>query len=79
MFKPLVYMENMPEDIYGVDKNIYLESHQDVVNFYKQEYGFDNTACSIDVFKFRAINSKGKINPYKPWVSHAIFDHINST
>lgn len=59
---------------YNNINNTYIESVDDLINYYKKNIPKYHTYEDIEYFcKFKAINSNGKINPFKKWVLDAVY------
>ena len=78
IFKPGVYKLGLSEDFYKIDNNEYINNIKDLEQVYKSECYYDNTTSPINILQFTVINKDGYINPLKLWISHAVYDYINS-
>ncbi|AYV77528.1 MAG: hypothetical protein Dasosvirus5_7 [Dasosvirus sp.] len=73
IYKPAIYTMGVPEQgFYNADKNQYIRTIDDLSKYYKDNHGFDNSKCPINLFNFTAISKNGDINPLQMWVAQAI-------
>jgi hypothetical protein len=78
IFKPKVFIDKLPKDIYQPKPHNYIMTQQDVVNYYKAKTGYDPLESGINMFRFRTINKEGYVEPLKKWVMNAFYEMVNS-
>jgi hypothetical protein len=78
IYKPKVYKDGFPQDIYNKDNNKYITTIDELKAVYKEDYGFDGSKYPIDIFKFTSISANGHVNPLQTWVSQAFYDIVNN-
>jgi hypothetical protein len=83
LFKPRMYNPDEYHDAVYVEHNynqidakVSMNSEDD----YKVELSrlYNTSMSSIDTMKFRTIKDTGYVMPFKPWVTQAVWDDINS-
>jgi len=77
IFKPLVYSQGLPKDIYNSTKLKYLKSYADVLKVYETKYKYSSTD-GIDILKFRAITQNGNIREYSSSIVEMYYNVVNS-
>jgi hypothetical protein len=70
IFKPLVFLQGLPKDVYKDVNKKYLKTIDDLKKHYEEKYKSD---LGINVFKFKAINSAGYVEPAKKWIFEALY------
>lgn len=79
LFHPLVFTNELSDDVYNNPPVNYIKTMQELKNYYKKKYGYDCDKYKFDIFKFTTINDTGYINPYVPWVSKAYYEMASET
>lgn len=79
IYKPKVYKEGLPEDIYKNTSTGYIMKMDDLINHYKVKYNYDvkSSKSMVDMFKFKVINDDGSINPLEAFVTRAYWNSMN--
>lgn len=74
IYKPGKFFKNFPDDVYRNLDREYILTDENYVNYFKVNYGYDNTSCNF--LKFNVIQEDGNIQPLKKWVLDAAFDEL---
>ena len=77
IYKPLVYVQGLTEDVYCKPNFTYIKTQTDLERFYKSKYGYDKNIFGFDLFVIKTISEDGSINPLKDWVAKEYFSQIN--
>jgi hypothetical protein len=54
----------------------YIESKQDLINYYFEKYNYDHTKSTFNMFNITPINTQGNVTPYKSWLPSAYLDSM---
>jgi hypothetical protein len=77
IFKPIVYKQGLPAELYTISKHRYINSITDLKNVYDREVNVKN--CPINILDYNTINKSGCIAPLQMWIADAFYDHVNRT
>lgn len=77
IFSPGVYKFGLPKEIYTVSNHRYINTVDELKNFYEKICGIDITTCPIDILNFTTISNTGNISPLQMWAADAFYEHIN--
>lgn len=74
IYKPLKFKSGLPDETYLNPKYNYIKTMDDLRTAYQMHYGYDGKKSPIDMFKFKAINDKGSINPLRKWLIQGFWE-----
>ncbi|VBB17985.1 hypothetical protein YASMINEVIRUS_448 [Yasminevirus sp. GU-2018] len=77
IFKPCVYKEGLPQEIYAVSNHKYINNVAELRSLYEKETGINLSNAPINVLDFTSVSRTGNIAPLQLWVAQAFYDHVN--
>jgi hypothetical protein len=76
IFKPLKYMENLPNSVFNSPTVTYIKSDKDMFDVYSKIYKYNYQDSGINFLAFNAINKDGNIQPVKLFLLEAAYDEL---
>ena len=76
IYKPGVFFNGMPKDIYKVVDREYIITTNDLIHYYQTKYPLLKN-YGIDFLKFKTISESGDVNPIQKWLIDAAWSIKN--
>lgn len=78
IFKPLVYTQNLPPSTYHNPNVMYITTLDELKQYYKYKYGYDENIFGFNLFTIKTINDNGSLNPLKTWVANEYYNFLST-